>query len=235
MGFLFTVFYQPFFNLILFSISVAGYAFIGIFLVTLLVKIILLPLSIKMIHTQSKMKSLQGEILEIQKNKRTRQEQAQRIMELYKKNNVNPFSSILGIIIQIPIFIAIYFVLRDMLLFPGDLTAKYSFVNAAEYIDFSFVGIDLLTTGSLSLAVLILLTQFYLIKMTQQKTKGEKKTVKKGNFNFEKQMLYGLPAVASVVSFFIGNIVGFYWLSNNIISIVQDRIILSRIRDSVKS
>ena len=88
----------------------AGYV-ITIFLLTLLVRLILLPLNIKQTRSQQKMQEIQPEIAKLQKKYKNNPEKAQQeMMKLYKENNVNPMSGCLPLIIQMPILFALYYV-----------------------------------------------------------------------------------------------------------------------------
>lgn len=96
------------------------YGFIGdfglaIILFTVLVKICLWPLTKRQLHQTRLMRKIQPELAEIKKNcNGNRQLESIQMMDLYKRNNIKPFRSILTIIIQLPIFIALYTAVRVM-------------------------------------------------------------------------------------------------------------------------
>lgn len=88
----------------------AGYV-ITIFLLTLLVRLLLLPLNIKQTKSQQKMQEIQPEVAKLQKKYKNNPEKAQQeMMKLYKENNVNPMSGCLPLLIQMPILFALYYV-----------------------------------------------------------------------------------------------------------------------------
>ncbi|EGT3616387.1 membrane protein insertase YidC [Clostridium perfringens] len=88
----------------------AGYV-IAIFLLTLLVRLLVLPLNIKQTKSQQKMQEIQPEIAKLQKKYKNNPEKAQQeMMKLYKDNNVNPMSGCLPLLIQMPILFALYYV-----------------------------------------------------------------------------------------------------------------------------
>ncbi len=92
----------------------AGYV-ITIFLLTLLVRLILLPLNIKATRSQQKMQEIQPEIAKLQKKYKNNPEKAQQeMMKLYKENNVNPMSGCLPLLIQMPILFALYYVFTGL-------------------------------------------------------------------------------------------------------------------------
>ncbi len=100
-----------FFALDFFNRNVGNFG-IAILIVTVLIKLTFFPLANKSYESMSKMKKLQPEMMRIRdrfKDDRTKQQQA--MMELYKKEKVNPMSGCLPIVIQIPVFFALYKVL----------------------------------------------------------------------------------------------------------------------------
>ena len=103
---------QPLFYLIDYIYKLVGNFGVAILLVTVIVKAAFFPLANKSYESMSKMKKLQPEMQKIQerfKDDRARQQQA--IMELYKKEKVNPMAGCLPILVQIPVFFALYKVL----------------------------------------------------------------------------------------------------------------------------
>ena len=108
-----TVFYQPLYNGLVFLFDLLPWFDAGIIVIlfTFIVKLILFPLSKKSLTAQAEMKKLEPELKGIrEKYKDNQQETARRTMELYREHKVNPFASILIIIIQIPIVFALYFI-----------------------------------------------------------------------------------------------------------------------------
>jgi YidC/Oxa1 family membrane protein insertase len=81
---------------------------------TIVVRILLVPLTVKQIHSMQRMQIYLPQMKEIQKRYKTdRRKQNEELMKFYKEHQINPASSCLPIIPQIPIFFALYFVLRD--------------------------------------------------------------------------------------------------------------------------
>jgi YidC/Oxa1 family membrane protein insertase len=81
---------------------------------TVIVRMALVPLTVKQIHSMQNLQRHAPEMKEIQrKYKGDRQKLNEELMKFYKENRINPASSCLPIVFQIPIFIALFFVLRD--------------------------------------------------------------------------------------------------------------------------
>jgi YidC/Oxa1 family membrane protein insertase len=85
----------------------------SIVVLTLIVRTILLPLVIKQYRSMRRMAVFAPQIKELQaKYKGDRQKQQEEMMKFYKENQINPFASCLPLVAQIPVFIALYYVLR---------------------------------------------------------------------------------------------------------------------------
>jgi YidC/Oxa1 family membrane protein insertase len=91
--------------------------------VTIVVRILLVPLTVRQIHSMQRMQQYLPQMKEIQKRyKADRRKQNEELMKFYKEHQINPASSCLPILPQIPIFFALYFVLRD---FDEEIFPKY--------------------------------------------------------------------------------------------------------------
>ena len=88
-----------------------GWSIIGL---TIIVRICLVPLMVKQIHSMQAMQSHMPEMKAIQQRyKGDRQRLNEELMKFYKENNINPAASCLPLVVQFPIFISLYFVLKD--------------------------------------------------------------------------------------------------------------------------
>lgn len=86
----------------------------AIVVLTVIVRILIVPLTVKQIHSMQSLQMHAPEMKEIQKRyKHDKQRQQQELMRFYKENNINPMASCLPMLAQFPIFIALFFVLRD--------------------------------------------------------------------------------------------------------------------------
>jgi len=120
---------QPIFNLLigLYSIVPGGDFGVAIIVFTVIVRFLIYPLTRSMLHQSRAMQKLQPELAKIKKNANgNRQLEAMQMMELYKKNNVSPFRSIGILLIQLPIFIALYSVIQIFTMH-RDQIAKFTY------------------------------------------------------------------------------------------------------------
>jgi len=120
---------QPIFNLLigLYSIIPGGDFGVSLIIFTVLVRFALFPLVKRQLHQTQAMKKLQPQLAVIKKKaKGNKQLESMQMLELYKKNGVNPFRSIGILLIQLPIFIALYHVIQIFTLH-RDQIAKYTY------------------------------------------------------------------------------------------------------------
>lgn len=110
-----TLVVQPIFNLLIGLYSVIPGQDFGIALIifTIFIRFALWPLIVRQLHQVKQMKKLQPELAKIKKaTKGNKQLESMQMLELYKKHDVKPFRSILMLLIQLPIFIALYQVIQ---------------------------------------------------------------------------------------------------------------------------
>jgi YidC/Oxa1 family membrane protein insertase len=104
--------------------------------VTIIVRILLVPLTVKQIHSMQNMQAHAPQMKEIQrKYKGDRQKLNEELMKFYKENNINPASSCLPLVAQIPIFIGLFYTLRAFAKNPpsGDLSWLHFLPSIAEH------------------------------------------------------------------------------------------------------
>jgi YidC/Oxa1 family membrane protein insertase len=86
---------------------------LSIVLLTILIRLVLVPLTLKQFHSMRALQTLQPQLKEIQqKYKEDKQRQQQELMKFYKENNVNPLASCLPLVAQLPVFISLFYMLR---------------------------------------------------------------------------------------------------------------------------
>ncbi|MGE5425522.1 MAG: YidC/Oxa1 family membrane protein insertase [Bacillota bacterium] len=224
------VFYQPILNLLVFLYNSVTLHDLGlaIILLTVIIKLILWPLSRKSIRSQKALQLLQPKIDELKvKYKDNQQEMGRELMDLYKQNKVNPFSSCLPLLLQLPFFIAVYRVFRDGL--QNHLDLVYSFVPRPETINPVFLGFLDLSKPNIALAILAGAAQFWQAKMMMAKrvdTKIAGEGAKDENMAaiMNKQMLYFMPAITIFIGITLPGGLTLYWLVITLVTILQQRV-----------
>lgn len=229
-----TIFYQPIFNLLVFlynTISLQDFG-VAIILLTVVVKLILWPLSNKSIKSQKAMQDIQPKINELKvKYKGDQQAMGKELMALYKKYKVNPFSSCLPLIIQFPVFIAIYRIFREDL--NNHLDLVYSFIYRPEIINTSFLGLMDLSKPSIYLAVMAGAAQFWQAKMMMAKKKKNSVVVPSGKKEgmaeiMSKQMLYFMPAITIFIGITLPGGLTMYWLVLTLLTVLQQSLVVKK-------
>lgn len=214
------ILYYPLLNALIFLYnSLPGRDFgIAIIALTLLIRFILYPLNQKFIRSQKTISALQPKIKELQaKYKNDKQQQAQELLALYRAHKINPLSGFLAIIVQIPILIALFRLLRSG--FDASvLDNLYSFVSRPEIIKQSFLGLIDLSKGSGLLAILAGGFQFIQAKMLQPKTTGQSKSI---GAMMGKQMTYTMPLLIVFIAWRLPAGIALYWAVNTIFAIGQ--------------
>jgi len=221
----------PLYNLLVLILNHVPFVDLGfaVILLTIIVRLILFPLSKSSIKTQLKMKDIQKPIEEIkQKYKDDQQKMAIETMKFYKENDIKPFSGILLLFIQLPIIFALYFVFLKEGLPNIDLNLLYSFVHAPEFVNPKFLGIFDLASKSVTLALLAGATQFLQARLMLKKNNQPTEKPTENNFqndlmkSMQIQMQYVLPGLMIAFSYSLGSVVALYFTTSNIFSILQE-------------
>lgn len=200
----------------------------AIILLTVFIRLLLFPLAMKQINSMRQMQKLQPEIKRLQskhkvdrsmmrtdpeKYQRKKQQQQEAMMALYKEHNVNPASSCLPLLAQMPIFFALFNLLRKPELLPeleqtpwigiNDLTAQLS------------QGLGTVGWGAAALALLMGLTTF-LTQVQMQRSNPNAEITQQ-----QKTLMYIMPVMLLVFSWNIPAGVLIYWVTTNLWTMAQ--------------
>jgi YidC/Oxa1 family membrane protein insertase len=231
-----TFFFDPIYNSLVFFIDVlpSGDVGIAIILTVVVVKVVLLPVSLKAARTQRVMQEMEPKMNEIkEKFKDNREEQARQTLALFQENKVNPYSSILLLFIQIPIIIALYFAVYrggGVPLPAINTELLYAFIPTPETVSMLFFGMMDITQKSAVLALFAAVTQFIHTKMSLPKIAPRdpsKAATFKDDFNrsLQLQMRYMLPVIIFIAAYTISAAIALYFTVSNIMSILQEYVV----------
>lgn len=186
--------------------NVANYG-IAIILLTILIKVVLYPLTERQMHSMLAMQKLQPKIKEIQEKYKQKdpKKMQQMIMELYKEHQVNPMSGCLPLLIQMPILFALYKSLYN-----------FSFVNEAHA---SFIWVPILSKADpfYILPVLAGITTFIQSKMTTSTADPT-----------QRMMLITMPLFITWIASTLPAGLALYWVVFNLAGVAQQYIINKR-------
>ncbi len=220
------LFYQPILNLLVFLYNVIPGNDIGVAIVvmTVAIRLVLMPLSKQSIKSQKSMQDIQPKVNEIKKKyANNKEEMGRQMMALYKEEKVNPFSSCLPLLIQLPFLWAVFKVFRDGLN-GGSLDLVYGFIARPEIINPISLGFIDLSRPNVCLAVLAGLAQFWQVKMlsrTKPQVKAEASKDEDMMAIMNKQMLYFMPALTVFIGLTFPGGLALYWLITTLLTAVQ--------------
>lgn len=233
MSFLFhIIFYDPIYNGLVFFINFVPLHSVGLaaILFTIIIKIIIFPLSQKAVKTQFAMKQIEPEINELKiKYKDNKQIQAEKTMLLYKEKGINPFAGVFSTLIQLPILLALYWVFLKGGLPTIDTNVIYPFIKIPSVINMDFFGV-IVTEKSLIFAILVAVAQFLQMQITIPKSvkKDNDKNKKEPSFGDElaKSMNIQMKYVMPIIMFFIAKsfplVVSLYLITSSLFAIGQE-------------
>ena len=213
---------------------------LSIVALVLVIRTALIPLFVRQIKASRQMQIIQPELKKVQDKYKGKSDQASReamtkeTMELYKSSKTNPFASCLPILLQMPIFFALFRVLNGIRSgdgigpFRGDLVVQ---ARAARIFGSELSATFLDPTGPWTYLVAALLviimsaSQFYVQKMLMTKNMTPA-ALDSPFFKQQKMLLYILPVVFAVsgVGFPIGVLL--YWCTTNLYSAVQQTLVI---------
>lgn len=220
--------YEPLYNGFIFLAGHLPFLDIGVIIImfTILVKIILFPLSRKAARTQIAMRLYQPEMDAIkEKHKDDKQAQALKTMAFYKEKGINPFSSIFLLFIQLPIFFALYKIFHVSGILAADPAYLYSFVTAPASINMEFLGLIDVGTKSAVLAVIAAVSQYFQIKFSMPAPAPK---TGKGGFqedfahSMQTQMKYVFPVMILFMAYSFAGALALYWITSNLFMIGQE-------------
>lgn len=236
---------QPIYNALIYLISIVPNYNLGlaIILLTIILRSILFIPSQRGLESQRKLQELQPRIKKIQEKYKNNQEKiAQETFALYKEYKVNPFGSCLPLLFQLPILIALFFVIRNGLN-PDNVYLLYEPLKGFDLslIDSNFFGLlNLQERDIFVLPLIVAGLQFFQMKLSFAKNKKKedksntKKKDKKGGSGEEmqmasKMMVYIMPAMLALFTASVPSGVGLYWGTSTIFGIFQQLYVNKRV------
>ena len=234
---------KPLFNLLVFFIDRLPGHPLGwsIVLLTIVLRIALFFPNQKAMRSQRRLQKLQPKMDALRKKHgKNQQMMAMKTMELYKSHKINPMSSCLPMLAQMPFLIGLYLIIKDGLS-PHLQYLLYQMQKGVDLslVDTMFFRLDLEIPNIYVLPFLVAGAQFLAIKISmirnqkKQSNKPENKPVKKdpkegmmGQMEqMQKMMLYALPVMIGVFTATLPAAVGIYWLTSTVFGIGQQQLV----------
>lgn len=233
------LFFNPIYNGLIFLMATFSWMDMGmaVIAITIIVKLIIFPLTKKSIKLQIIQKKIDPDIKKIKEEyKDNKEEQARKIMDLYKEKEINPLSGILILFIQIPIIFALYFVFLKGGLPEINNEILYSFIKNPNEINTIFIGLVNMLDKSLFLAILAGISQYIQIQLILPKI-SLKPNNKKRNFkddlikSMNLQMKFIMPLIIIFIAYHLPSAIALYWVTSNIFMIGQEIFVKRRMEN----
>ncbi|MFH1509190.1 MAG: YidC/Oxa1 family membrane protein insertase [bacterium] len=235
-----TILFEPILNLLIYIYDLIPYKDVGIsiIIVTIIIRLLLLPLSRRSFKSQRALQELQPRINEIkEKFKDDKEAQSRELLKFYQENKINPLGSCLPLLLQLPIIFALYRVFGQSI--KSDVTEfLYPFVPNPGTINHMFFGFVNLSESNLWFALLaggLQYIQSRQIAARQKKQGGTKTNVAKnqGKPNMPdmsqmmgKQMLYFMPIMTTFIAMSLPSGLALYWVVTTLFAIIQQAYIM---------
>ena len=217
----------------------AAYSLVGDFglaviILTVIVRLLIWPLVTRQLHSQRVMQQLQPEVAKIrEKAKGDRQKETEMLMELYREKGTSPFAPILPLLIQLPIFFALYIVLRDSVHVNEISKLAYDWVkelgpiqdilNGEVKFSPSLFGLVDLTKPNWVLAVMAGAAQYLQTKMLQPKHQPAGDQAK-----IMASMVIIFPIITAIISLTLPSALALYWVVTSAVAAFQQYWVLHR-------
>lgn len=229
---------DPITNLLIYVYNILPIQDLGlaIIIVTVIIRLLLVPLASKTLKSQIAMQELQPKLAKIKKEAAgNKEEEAKKTMELYREHKVNPLGSCLPLVIQFPIIIALYSVFQTGLS-TENLTNLYPYVAKPETLNAMFLGIVNLTEPNVVMAVLAGLFQFGQTRMlssSNKKKEGKTKEMVTSDGmpnmeNISKQMMYFFPLITIFIGMSLPAALTLYWIVVTAFAVIQQYVLKKR-------
>ena len=224
------LFFNPIYNSLVFLIGNFSWIDMGmaVIIITVVIKSMLLPLTKKSIKIQIKTKQLEPELKKIKEEyKDNKEEQAKQIMDLYKRNDLNPLSGFLVLLIQLPVIFALYFVFLKGGFPDINTEILYSFIKIPEQVNMYFLGLISMIDKNIFLALLAGISQYIQVQLMlpklEAKGKNHKKTFQDDLArSMNTQMKFIMPIIVFFISYSLPAAIALYWVTSNIFMIFQE-------------
>lgn len=228
-SFFYAAFYNPIYNALVALVALVPGSDVGvaIILLTIAIRLILLPFSLSAARTQRAMKLLEPKIKELkEKHKGDKEKEAMETLALYREARVNPFASILTVFIQIPVLLALYFVFRYEPFTTVDTIRLYAATPVPSAASLQFLGLISVAGKSLVLAALAGLSQFlqaHLALSGTLKPSGSESGLQ-GDFQriMGLQLKFVFPFLIATISYTTSGAIALYFITTNLAGSLQE-------------
>lgn len=192
----------------------------AIIVFTIIMRVVTFPLTLRQLHSSRAMAAIQPRLMEIKKKYKDPKRQSEETMKLYREAGVNPLGCMVQMVVQMPIWIALYQVIRlalgstpEALIGLRGHLYPWSYIQHAVPLSNEFLWLDL-SQPDLLLALLVGLTMFVQQKITTVPTTDERQQ------SMSSTMLWMMPLMFSYFALNVPSGLPLYWFLSAVVSII---------------
>ena len=221
-----SVFYDPIYNALVALVAVipGGDVGVAVIVITIGIRIILLPFSLAASRAGRAMKALEPRIKELkEKHKGDKERAALETWALYRESRVNPFAGLLTMLVQLPVLLALFWVFTYEPFISINMERLYALTPIPTHVSMEFLGILSVAGASIFLAVLAGATQYLQAYLALAGT-GSGSAGAQGDFQrmMNVQLKYVFPILVAVISYTTSGAVALYLITTNLAGALQE-------------
>jgi YidC/Oxa1 family membrane protein insertase len=212
----------PLTNLFVLLVTLTGNAGIAVILLTLIIRFVTLPLTLKQMRMTRMMAAMQPRQQEINRRYKDPKRRQQELMKLYREAGINPLGCFSSFLIQIPILIALYrtFILAvgeapESLINLSDRLYNWDYLRSGLPLPADFLWLHLGRPDPFVLPLLVAISTFVLQKMSTLPSTDERQRAQASMMNFMMPLIFGW------ITLTLPSGLGLYYVLSNIIGIVM--------------
>ena len=216
---------RPMLNLLVILTNISFGSFgLGLILFTILTRVVTFPLTLRQLKATRAMTGLKPRIDEINKKYKDPRRRSEEQMKLYREAGINPIGCLGPMLIQMPIFIALYQVVRialgetpESLINLEAQLYDWSFIESGVPLDDHFLGVSLAAPGGIPLAVLVGVATWFQTKTSLSRSGPATDPMVAQQ---QQMMQWMLPFVFGWITISFPAGLGLYWLTTTLIGII---------------
>lgn len=211
----------PLTNVFVLLTSVTGNAGIAVILLTISIKLVTLPLQLRQLHGMRAMQGIQPRVQELNKRYKDPRRRQQEMMKLYREAGINPLGCVSGLLIQMPILMALYRVFYlsvgnapESLVRLSEKIYPWEFLRSGLPLPADFLWMHLGSPDPVVMPLAVAVSMYTMQKLTQMPTTDEKQRAQQNMMNLMLPLMFGFFTIQWPSA------LGLYWALSNVISMV---------------
>jgi YidC/Oxa1 family membrane protein insertase len=215
------IFITPLTNAFLFLTTLTGNAGLAVILLTVIIKGATLPLQLRQLHGMRAMQAIQPRMQELQKRYKDPRRRQQEMMKMYREAGINPLGCVSGLLIQMPILMALYRVFYlavgkapESLVKLSEKIYPWDFLRSGLPLPADFLWMHLGSPDPIVMPMAVAVSMYTMQKLTQVPTTDEKQRAQQNMMNLMLPLMFGFFTIQWPSA------LGLYWALSNVISMV---------------